>query len=102
MEVIWKKKRSALIYKSIGVIIVKKTLAIYLDLLRSIQKKRDQLQRLNVLNVVIHSLSYSVEVFNMQYRGLEFEEQEFNDCLNILHKEVVSFLNKNNMALDFF
>ena len=38
----------------------------------------------------------------MQYRGLEFEEQEFNDCLNILHKEVVSFLNKNNMALDFF
>lgn len=68
-----------------------KTLAIYLDLLRSIQKKRDQLQRLNVLNVVIHSLSYSVEVFNMQYRGLEFEEQEFNDCLNILHKEVVSF-----------
>jgi hypothetical protein len=30
----------------------------------------------------------------MQYRGLEFEEQEFNDCLNILHKEVVSFLNK--------
>ena len=25
----------------------------------------------------------------MQYRGLEFEEQEFNDCLNILHKEVV-------------
>ncbi len=102
MEVIWKKKRSALIYKSIGVIIVKKTLAIYLDLLRSIQKKRDQLQRLNVLNVVIHSLSYSVEVFNMQYRGLEFEEQEFNDCLNILHKEVVSFLNKNNIAMDFF
>ena len=33
----------------------------------------------------------------MQYRGLEFEEQEFNDCLNILHKEVVSFLNKNNI-----
>lgn len=45
------------------------------------------------MEVVIHSLSYSVEVFNMQYRGLEFEEQEFNDCLNILHKEVVSLNN---------
>ena len=96
------RKIDTMIYKSIGVIIVKKTLAIYLDLLRSIQKKRDQLQRLSVLNVVIHSLSYSVEVFNMEYRGLDFEEQEFHDCLNILHKEIVSFLNENNMAMDFF
>ena len=38
----------------------------------------------------------------MEYRGLDFEEQEFHDCLNILHKEIVSFLNENNMAMDFF